>query len=92
MAHTIPSTGVEHLCNVFAGAPTGISQTSLYQGIQCRLVKRVALRLPDRGLVRHQTTGAELLQDDVVQAGQAARCVHIFQAHQPPSGVGTGVH
>ena len=69
--------------NVLAGAGAGVGQARHGQLLQRGLVERPALRLPLRRLVRVQPAGGQLLQDQLVGAGHAARRVHVFHAHQP---------
>jgi hypothetical protein len=55
------------------------------------LVGIAALRLPHHWCIGYKAAGGELLQDELVCICDAARRVHVFDAHQPLAAVGTRV-
>ena len=54
-----------------------------HQCIKGGLIQMRALRLVHHRLVRVKAAGRELLKDELVRTGHTARCVDIFNAHQP---------
>ena len=69
--------------DVFARAGAGVGMALRNELVQCLLVKGAACGLPHRRCVGQQAAGGQLLQDDIGRARNAARCVHVFDAHQP---------
>src|SRR5206468_12154625 len=59
--------------------------------IQCALVEGAALRLVQRWLVWQQAAGDQLLQYGLVDTRNAARRVHVLDAHQPAPTVCTRI-
>lgn len=77
--------------NVFARTSAGVGEVLCHQVLQSLLVEMVAMALPYRGFIGEQAASGQLLQDEVVCARNATRCVDVFNAHQPLATVGAGV-
>ena len=69
--------------DLLAGTCAGVGQALCDQRVQRLLVQRAALRLPHDGPIGVQTALGQLAQDGLVRPGNAARRVHILNAHQP---------
>ena len=69
--------------DLLAGTCAGVGQVLCDQRVQRLLVQRAALRLPHDGPIGVQPALGQLAQDGLVRPGNAARRVHIFNAHQP---------
>ena len=77
--------------DLLAGTCAGVGQVLCDQRVQRLLVQRAALRLPHDGPIGVQTALGQLAQDGLVRPGNAARRVHIFNAHQPGAAVRTRI-
>ena len=77
--------------NVLPRAAAGIGHAAFHKLIERLLVQRAALRLADWRLVGHQSAGGQLLDDHLVSAWNAARRVHVLDAHQPLATVDAGI-
>ena len=71
----------QYCFNVVTGAGTGIGKPLVEQTLERRLVQRSPLALPYWWLIRLQSAGSELLQNDFVHSGYAARSVDILDTH-----------
>ena len=79
------SGGGQCLSDVPPAAAAGVGQTLRQELFQSVLVQMASLRLVDRRLVRLQTASSQLLEDDQVRTVNAAWCVYVFNAYQPPA-------
>ncbi len=88
--HTI-SLGAQQAGDVGAGAGAAIGLTLGDEVLQRLGIARAALALPHRRRIGQQAAGGQLLQDELVGAGHAARAVDVFDAHQPGAAMRAGV-
>ena len=86
----VPGHGLGRF-DLFARAAAGVGPALVHQGLQGGSVVLAALALPQHRAIGQQAAGCQLLQDGLVGPGHAARCVHVFDAHEPSACVGAGV-
>ena len=82
-AHGSVASGGVPAGDVFACAGAGVGQARAFQLRERAGVERAPAGLPCRFFIRQQLAGGQLAQDGLPCAGNAARRVHIFNAHQP---------
>ena len=91
MALAGPALGGQGYADLFARAGAAIDPSRCLQALQGLGIERFAGRLPLRRCVGQQAAAAELLQDQTVGAGRAARLVDVLDADQPSPAMGSRI-